>query len=84
MFVYYKLVYIFVQHLRTNKMTDKRTKKRVNYNGVVVNRLKEKYGVSKRFITMSLSGDRESETSEKIKADYILMEKEVTKILNNL
>jgi len=63
---------------------DKPTKKRANYNTTVVDRLKEKYGVSKRFITMSLSGDRESETSEAIKKDYKTMLKEVNNVLKQL
>ncbi|GLB51744.1 hypothetical protein NBRC110019_07830 [Neptunitalea chrysea] len=54
------------------------------YNAEILNRLIEKYGVSKRFITMSLNGSRESETSEKIKSDYKIMEDEVTNLLNNL
>lgn len=63
---------------------DKPTKKRAIYNTTVVNRLIEKYGVSKRFITMSLSGDRESETSEAIKKDYKTMLKEVNNVLKAL
>lgn len=63
---------------------DKPTKKRAIYNATVVNRLIEKYGVSKRFITMSLSGDRESETSEAIKKDYKTMLKEVNNVLKAL
>lgn len=63
---------------------DKPTKKRAIYNATVVNRLIEKYGVSKRFITMSLSGDRESETSEAIKKDYRTMLKEVNNVLKAL
>ena len=84
MFLYYKLVYIFVPTIRTIKAMDKPTKKRANYNTTVVDRLKEKYGVSKRFITMSLSGDRESETSEAIKKDYKTMLKEVNNVLKAL
>ncbi len=54
------------------------------YNAEILKRLITKYGVSKRFITMSLNGTRESETSEKIKSDYQTMEKEVNNLLNNL
>lgn len=63
---------------------DKPTKKRENYNGEVVKRLKEKYGVSKRFVTMSLTGDRESETSETIKSDYYKMQKAISELLKTL
>ncbi|MWB96741.1 hypothetical protein GON26_20455 [Flavobacterium sp. GA093] len=63
---------------------NKPTKKKNNYNTEILKRLLQKYGVSKRYITMSLSGDRESETSAKIKTDYKLMEKEISKTLNGL
>jgi hypothetical protein len=63
---------------------NKPTKKKNKYNAEILKRLLEKYGVSKRYITMSLSGDRESETSDKIKTDYKLMEKEISKTLNRL
>jgi hypothetical protein len=55
-----------------------------NYNkyvSVVVNRLKDKYGLSTQFIHQSLRGDRVSETSEKIVADYKILVKEVEKAL---
>ena len=54
------------------------------YNTEIIKRLKEKYGVSRRFITMSINSDRTSETSEKIKDDYKNMKSEVEKTLNNL
>lgn len=63
---------------------DKPTKKRNQYNNVVIKRLKDKYGVSKRFITMSISGDRKSETSSAIKKDYKTMCKSLTKHLKDL
>lgn len=62
----------------------KPTKKRAIYNATVVNRLIEKYGVSKRYITMSLSGDRKSETSDAIVRDYKAMLKEVNNVLKQL
>lgn len=55
-----------------------------NYNAKIVDRLKVKYGVSKRFVTMSLSGDRKSETSNTIKKDYKLMDKAITELLKTL
>lgn len=63
---------------------DKPTKKNNKYNQVVIERLKAKYGVSKRYITMSLSGDRTSETSTKIKNDYKTILKEVNAFLKTL
>ncbi|MDN3673112.1 hypothetical protein QWY99_08635 [Flavobacterium branchiarum] len=63
---------------------DKRTKKRATYNGDIIDRLIKKFGVSKRYVQMSLSGDRESETSETIKKTYDMMRKEVIKFLDTL
>jgi len=40
------------------------------YNNTVVNRLAEKYGVSKRLVQMSIKGDNKSETGISIKHDY--------------
>lgn len=40
------------------------------FNDQVIDRLVEKYGLSKRFIKMSIDGDRKSETSTTIKKDY--------------
>lgn len=83
-FFNYKHVYTFVPTTRTKLAMDKHTKKKNNYNAEILNRLTEKYGVSKRFVTMSLNGDRTSETSDTIKSDYKLMETEVSKTLKNL
>lgn len=63
---------------------DKPTKNKNNYNAEILGRLKTKYGVSKRFITMSLSGDRTSETSEAIKKDYNKMSTELQALLKTL
>ena len=52
------------------------------YVTVVINRLKDKYGLSTQFIHQSLRGDRVSETSEKIVAEYKLLSAEVEKALN--
>lgn len=62
----------------------KKRMKRPNYNVEVIKRLQEKYGVTPQFIRMSLSGDRVSETSTKIKADYKLMQVEQEKVLKSL
>jgi len=57
-------------------------KKKYNkYVSVVINRLKDKYGLSTQYIHQSLRGDRVSETSEKIVADYKLLVVEVEKAL---
>jgi hypothetical protein len=63
---------------------DKPTKKKNNYNAEILIRLTEKYGVSKRFVTMSLNGDRTSETSETIKKDYKVMSSAIASTLKEL
>lgn len=61
---------------------DNQKKKYNSYVSVVINRLKDKYGLSTQYIHQSLRGDRVSETSEKIVADYKLLVAEVEKALN--
>lgn len=61
---------------------DNQKKKYNKYITVVINRLKDKYGLSTQFIHQSLRGDRVSETSEKIVAEYKLLSAEVEKALN--
>ncbi len=61
---------------------DNQKKKYNKYITVVINRLKDKYGLSTQFIHQSLRGDRVSETSEKIVAEYKLLSAEVQKALN--
>lgn len=61
---------------------DNQKKKYNKYVSVVINRLKDKYGLSTQYIHQSLRGDRVSETSEKIVADYKLLVAEVEKALN--
>lgn len=51
------------------------------YIPIIINRLKDKYGLSTQFIHQSLRGDRTSETSEKIVAEYKLLASEVEKVL---
>jgi hypothetical protein len=60
---------------------DNQKKKYNKYVSVVINRLKDKYGLSTQYIHQSLRGDRVSETSEKIVADYKLLVAEVEKAL---
>ena len=61
---------------------DSQKKKYNKYVTVVINRLKDKYGLSTQFIHQSLRGDRVSETSEKIVAEYKLLSAVVEKALN--
>ena len=63
--------------MRTKQPIRKSMEKTKRYNTEILNRLKKKYGVSKRFITMSLNGDRKSETSISIVSDYGQLEKKV-------
>lgn len=60
----------------------KSTIKRQNYNTQVVERIAKKWGVTPRFVTMALKGDRDSETAETIKKDYKRLVKEVNNIIN--
>lgn len=46
--------------------------------------LRRKYGVSKRYINMSIDGTRESETSTQIKKDYDKVLTVVKKAIANL
>lgn len=68
---------IFVPEHRTNETMNKPTKKRNILNKDVVDKLIEDYGVSRRFITMSIRGDRTSTTSDKIVKDYKRLENQV-------
>lgn len=63
---------------------DKETKKKHTYNKEILNRIKEKYGISKRFITMSLAGDRKSEMTDNIRKDYKKMEIAILELLKTL
>lgn len=63
---------------------DKETKKKNIYNTEILNRIKEKYGLSKRFITMSLSGDRRSEMTDTVKKDYKKMEIAIRELLKTM
>jgi hypothetical protein len=70
--------------MRTKTTMDKSMKKKNNYNVEILIRLTEKYGVSKRFVTMSLNGDRTSETSDTIKKDYKVMSSAIASTLKEL
>lgn len=56
-------------------------KKKNSYNALVVDRLKIKYGVSRRYVTMSLNGERVSEVSETIKKEYKTLTEKVERAL---
>lgn len=60
------------------------TKNKKIYNTEILTRLTEKYGLSKRYLTMSLSGERVSETSDKIKSDYKKAYDAIVKILESI
>lgn len=60
------------------------TKNKKIYNTEILTRLVKKYGLSKRYITMSLSGDRVSETSDKIKSDYEKAHNAIVKVLESI
>lgn len=57
-------------------------KKYSNEELAIIDKLKRKYGVSKRFITMSINGDRTSETSDAILKDYKSLKKKVANALS--
>ena len=63
---------------------DKLTQKKNNHNTEILNRIKEKYGLSLRFIRMSLAGNRQSEMSETVKKEDKTMYDAVTKLLKSL
>ncbi|MDQ8012008.1 MAG: hypothetical protein REI96_06150 [Flavobacterium nitrogenifigens] len=62
----------------------KETKKKNNYNTEILNRINEKYGLSLRFMRMSLSGERTSEMSDVVKSEYKKMHNAVTDLLKTL
>ena len=55
-------------------------KKNNIYHKEIINQIKIKYDVSVTFIRMSLKGDRKSETSDMITADYKNIETQIDKI----
>jgi uncharacterized protein YlxP (DUF503 family) len=62
---------------------DKSSKKKSysQYNPAIINKLKQKYGLTVQFIGQSLRGERTSDTSFKICEDYKLMEREINKVI---
>lgn len=51
-------------------MKKERTYDKKIFNPIVLDKLQAKYGVTKHFIRKSLNGDRQSQTSDRIKVDY--------------
>lgn len=65
-------------------MTSEDKKKRNTYDKKVVQRLIEKYGLGKRYITMCLSGDVNSEMADRLVKDYTAMNVAVDNLLKTL
>lgn len=63
---------------------NKQKKDYASYNPAIIQKLKEKYGVTTQFIGASLRGDRTSDTSTQICKDYKLMEKEINNAIKKL
>lgn len=63
---------------------NKQKKEYASRNPAIIQRLKEKYGLTTQFINASLRGDRTSETSSEICKDYKLMEEEINKTIKKL
>ena len=63
---------------------DRKRKVHEPINPIILNRLKEKHGFTSRFIYASIRGERTSESSTKIVADYKKMTLEINKTLNKL
>jgi uncharacterized protein YlxP (DUF503 family) len=61
---------------KTNK---KKTYSR--YNPIIIEHLKQKYGLSTQFIGQSLRGERTSLTSLKICEEYKKLEREIKKVI---
>lgn len=64
-------------------MEKRRTYDKKIFNPIVLDKLQEKYGVTKHFIRMSLNGDRVSTTSDRIKADYRLFCSQIEEALKD-
>lgn len=53
----------------------KTKKKTTNYNDVVINELRERYGFTRNYILMSIRGDRVGTFPTKIKDEYHQMDR---------
>lgn len=63
-----------------NKLKEKKS----NYNAEILIRLQEKYGLSLRFIRMSLGEKRKSEMSDRVIKDYQIMSDAISELLKSL
>lgn len=63
---------------------EKRTLKRNRYNTDVVNRLREKYGLSKTYVTGSLSGIFKGDVPDTLKKEYPIMLKQLQEAIKKL
>lgn len=63
---------------------DMKRKKFEPINRIILDRLKAKHGFTSRFIYQSIRGERTSESSTKIVADYKKMTLEINKTINKL
>lgn len=61
---------------------NKPTKKRESYNSDVIETLIKKYGVSRRYITMSLKGDRVGLLPDRIIKDYKIFKQTIDNALD--
>ena len=63
---------------------NKQKKDYASYNPAIIQKLKEKYGMTTQFIGASLRGDRTSDSSLQICKDYKIMEKEINNAIKDL
>lgn len=67
-----------------SKDKQKTTLKRNRYNSDVINRLREKYGLSKTYITGSLSGIFKGDVPDTLKKEYPIMLKQLEQAIKKL
>lgn len=55
--------------------------KRIEYNGLVVKELIERYGFKRNYILMSIRGDRDGTIPRRIREEYHMLNEALTKTL---
>lgn len=81
-FFYTKYCVTFALYNETNKAMSKDTKrKRSSANAVILTQLAVKHNVSEQYARTCVKGNSQSETAEKIQADYKLAEKKLNNLL---
>lgn len=81
-FVCQILCIIFALYNETNKAMSKDTKrKRSSANAVILTQLANKYGVTEQYARTCANGNSQSETAEKIQADYKLAANKLKNLL---